>query len=152
MSYNTYAALKDHLPEKKIIQLTDDEQLKPDVLDADEAAHADIFSRINETCDSADAEVNSYCGVKYTVPFSSPPDEVKRLAMEIWIYNLYKRRTVPEEIEKRYDKAIKQLESIARGLKTLGIDPPPAAPTEGGAETNKIESDRIFTRDTLSGF
>jgi phage gp36-like protein len=152
MSYNLYASLKDQLPEKKIIQLCDDEQLRPDVLDSAETAHAAIFSRINEAGDNADAEADSYCGAKYSVPFATPPAEVKRLSLEIWIYNLYKRRTVPEEIEKRYDKAIRQLQDIAKGIKTLGVDPPPSAPTEGGAESNKTESDRIFTRTKLEGF
>lgn len=152
MSYNTYAALKGLLPEKKIIQLCDDEQLKPDALDSTSTEHALIFGRINEASDNADAEANSYCGAKYSVPFATPPAEVKRLSMEVWIYNLYKRRAVPEEIEKRYDKAISALKDIAKGIKTLGIDPPPAAPTEGGTETNKTEDDRIFTRTKLEGF
>ncbi|MBI5634861.1 MAG: DUF1320 domain-containing protein [Nitrospirae bacterium] len=152
MSYNTYAALTDQLPVKKIIQLCDDEQIKPDALDPEATAHALIFSRVNEASDNADAEVNSYCGAKYSVPFATPPAEIKRLSMEIWIYNLHKRRAVTEEIEKRYDKAISALKDIAKGLKTLGIDPSPAATSEGGALTNKTESDRIFTRTKMEGF
>jgi len=139
--YNTINELKGQLPETKIIQLTDDEKLgtlnEP---------------RATECGENADVEVDSYCGKLYSVPFATPPAEVKRLSLEIWIYNLYKRRMVPEEIEKRYDKAISQLKDIAKGLKTLGVDPAPAAPTEGGAETNKEESDRAFTREKMEGF
>lgn len=150
--YNTYADLTALLPEKKIIGLTDDELLKPASITEDNADCLQIINRINEASANADAEVNSYCGQKYSVPFTTPPAEVKRLSLEIWIYNLYKRRAIPDEIEKRYDKAIAQLKDIAKGLKTLGIDPPPAAPSEGGALTNKTESDRIFTRDKMAGY
>ena|SRR3990172_7086483 len=133
--------LKNALPEAKIIQLTDDEKLQ-----------TVNQGRVDDAKTAAYAEAQSYCAAKYTMPFSPEPDEFKRLVTEIWIYKLYQRRSVPVEIEKRYDKAVSQLKDIARGLKTLGVDPAPAASSEGGAETNKTESDRLFTRDTMEGF
>ncbi len=139
--YITLEDIKKLLPEEIIIQLTDDEN-----------TGAVNQARVDEAIKGADAEINSYCATKYAVPFTTVPDIVKSLSVEIAIYNLHKRRTISEEIEKRYDKAIAKLKDISRGLITLGVDPAPAATTEGGAETNKTESDRVFTRDSLRNF
>lgn len=139
--YSTLEDIKKLLPEDIIIQLTDDEN-----------TGAVNQARVDEAIKAADAEINSYCATKYAVPFATVPDIVNSLSVEIAIYNLHKRRTMPEDIEKRYDKAIAKLKDISRGLITLGIDPAPAATSEGVAETNKTESDRVFTRASLRNF
>ena len=150
--YSSIDDIKGQLPQARIIQLTDDEQLKPASIDAANPNCALIISRVNAAIASADQEINSYCGVKYSVPFATVPDEVKRLSVEITVYNLHKRRNVPDEIATRYDKAISQLKDIAKGIKTLGIDPAPAALSEGQPQTNKTTSDRTFTRENMEGY
>lgn len=150
--YCTLIDIKKLLPEEIIIQLTDDENLQPAAIDPANPDHAAIIGRIDEAIATADSEIDGYCGSKYTVPFNSIPRIVKGLSIEISTYYLYKRRTVPEEIEKAYDKAISKLKDISRGLLSLGIDPPPPAATTGGAEANKSVSDRIFTRQSMKGF
>jgi len=152
MPYSTLTDIKNLLPEETIIQLTDDENLKPGAINPDDADHALIIGRVDEAIGAADAEINGYCAVKYTVPFSSVPRLVNGLSVEIAIYYLYARRTVPERIEKRYEKAVARMKDISRGLLSLGIDPPPAPVSSGGAESNKPVSDRVFTRDSLKGF
>jgi phage gp36-like protein len=127
--------------EEIIIQLTDDEQLG-----------AINEARVLQAIQTADSEIDGYCAVKYTVPFSTVPPLIKGLSIEIAVYYLYKRRTVPEKIEKAYDKAVARLKDISRGLLTLGIDPPPPPASTGGAESNKPVSDRIFTRHSMKGF
>lgn len=151
--YCTFADIKAQLPEEVIVQLTDDENLHPTAIDELIAGHAAIVSRINEAIETADTEIDGYCATRYTVPFNPVPGVVNKLSVELAIYYLYSRRSTPEKIEKRYDKATARLKDIATGKFTLGIDPAPIASTTADAiETNKTSSDRIFTRDSLKGF
>lgn len=150
--YSALTDLKKLLPEETIIQLTDDENLKPVAIDPANPQHAAIIGRVNEAITAADAEIDGYCAVRYTVPFTSVPRLITGLSVEIAIYYLHARRTVPEKIEKRYEKAVARLKDIARGLLTLGIDPPPAPASTGGAESNKPVSDLIFTLEKMQGF
>jgi phage gp36-like protein len=143
MPYSTVTDIKKLLPEELLIQLTDDENT--------ETVNS---SRVNEAIAQADAEIDSYCGIKYSVPFTTVPDIVKKISVDITIYNLYSRRVevIPETRADRYKNAIRQLEGISKGLISIGEDPAPAAPTQGGVETNKTNDDRSFTKDNLSGY
>lgn len=153
MPYCTLADIKYLLPEEAIIQLTDDEHLKPSSMDPANPDHAAIIARIDEAIETADAEIDGYCASRYSVPFSPVPGVINKLSVELAIYYLYARRTVPEKIEKRYDKAVSRLKDIARGTFSVGVDPAPTASTSAdGAATNKTISDRVFTRDSLKGF
>lgn len=132
------------ISEEALIQLTDDDNVG--VIN-----QATVVAAIAQ----ADAEIDGYCGFgsRYTVPFVTVPPIIKSLSIEISIYYLYKRRSVPEKIEKAYDRALARLKDISRGLLSLGVESPPAASaSSGGAESNKTVSDRIFTRDKMSGF
>ncbi len=112
-----------------------------------------VSDRVSEAIETADAEIDGYCAVKYTVPLSPVPTVVSKLSVELAIYYLYSRRTIPEKIEKRYDKAVARLKDIARGLLTLGVDPEPvASATADSAATNRTAGDRVFTHDSLKGF
>ncbi|MRR15697.1 MAG: DUF1320 domain-containing protein [Deltaproteobacteria bacterium] len=140
--YCSQADITAAISEDVLIQLTDDDN-------AGVINQASVTAAIAQ----ADAEIDGYCGARYTVPFVTVPAVVKALSIEIAVYYLYKRRTVPEKIEKAYDKAIAKLKDISRGLLSLGVaDPPPAATSAGGAESNKPVSDRVFTRDKMTGF
>lgn len=141
MAYTTVAEIKKAISEEIVKQLTDDDNIG-------EIVEANVTAAIAR----ADAEIDGYCAVKYSVPFSTVPAVVAGLSLDMSIYYLYKRRTVSEDVQKSYDNAIARLKDIAKGLLSLGVDPPPAASTADGAECNKTASDRIFTRDTLKGF
>ncbi len=143
MAYSTLTDIKKLIPEAIIIQLTDDEDLGT----VNQA-------RVDEAIAQADAEIDSYCGGKYSVPFSTVPDIVKKISVDIAIYNLYSRRVeeIPETRAARYKNAIRQLEGIAKGLISIGEDPEPSAPTQGGVENIKTNDDRTFTKDNLSGY
>lgn len=139
--YCTQNDIQTALSEDILIQLTDDDNIG-----------VVIAANVTQAIEQADAEIDGYCGSRYTVPFATVPALIKALSIEIAVYYLYKRRTVPEKIEKAYDKAIARLKDISRGLLSMGIDPPPAAASSGGAESNKDVNDRIFTRTTMEGF
>jgi len=153
MSYCTLDDLKKLLPEEKIIQLTDDENRKPASINPADPLHAAMIGRIDEAIATADAEIDGYCAGRYSVPFFPVPPVVKGLSIEIAAYYLYKRRTVPEVIEKAYDKAVARLKDISRGVLTLGVAPPPTATATGDAVgVNCSAEDRIFTRESMKGF
>jgi len=143
MAYCTLEDIKKLLPEEIIIQLTDDEN--QGVVNQ---------ARVDEAIAQADAEIDSYCGSKYSVPFSTVPDIVKKISVDIAIYNLYSRKVeeIPATRAERYKNAIRQLEGIAKGIISIGEDPEPPRPSEGGSEVNKTTNDRVFTRDKLEGF
>mgnify|MGYP001585036095 CR=1 FL=1 len=141
--YSTLTDIKKLIPETAIIQLTDDEN-----------AGVVNQTRVDEAIAQADAEIDSYCGGKYSVPFATVPDIVKKISVDIAIYNLYSRRVeeMPETRSDRYKNAIRQLEGIAKGNISIGEATEPTPATQGGPKTNKADSDRIFTKDTLNGF
>jgi phage gp36-like protein len=142
MAYCTQADIELAISDDVLTQLTDDDNAG--------SADAEVVAQAIAT---ADAEIDGYCAAKYAVPFATVPAIVKALSIEISVYYLYKRRSVPEKIEKAYEKAIARLKDISRGLLTLGVDPPPAASTSAdSAECNKTASDRIFTMDKMRGF
>jgi phage gp36-like protein len=143
MAYCTLADIKKLIAESVLIQLTDDDDLG--------SVNQD---RVDEAIAQADAEVDSYCGARYAVPFTTVPAVVKKCSVDIAIYNLYSRRVeeMPEVRKDRYRNAIRQLEAISKGTVSLGVDPAPSASQDGRAETNKSTNDQVFSRDKLEGF
>ncbi|MBI5056999.1 MAG: DUF1320 domain-containing protein [Nitrospirae bacterium] len=143
MPYCTLTDIKKLIPEITVIQLTDDED-----------TGAVVTTRVDEAIASADAEIDSYCGGKYSVPFSTVPDIVKKCSVDISIYNLYSRRVeeIPATRADRYKNAIRQLEGIAKGSISIGESTEPTAAAEGGVATNKTASDSVFTKDTMTNY
>ena len=144
MAYCTKLDIEKMLPADDVTNLTDDE-----------GTGAQVASRVSEAIAQADAEIDSYCGGRFTVPFTTVPDIVKKCSVDIAIYNLYSRRveSIPDTRSERYRNAIRQLEGIAKGIISIGEDPEPTASTGASyAECNKTESDRIFTMTKMRGF
>lgn len=141
MPYCTQTDLLEQISEDKLIQLTDD-------------ADAGIIdtSVVDRAIENADALIDSYCGTKFVVPFSTVPTRVRALSVDIAIYNLYSRRQgASETIKERYDECITFLKDVAKGNATLGENDPDGVPSE----SNKPEifsSDRVFSRDNLKGW
>lgn len=152
MGYCTRDDIIKLLPEDVLIQLVDDEFLKPETIDAVDSTHEPMRQRIAKAVETADAEIDGYCAERYAVPFAAPvPSVIKGLSVEIAIYYLYARRTVPDDIEKRYDKAVARLKDIAKGLMSI----PAAAAPEAGLTSNNAyaaSEPRIFTRRKMKGF
>lgn len=143
MGYCTLEDIKKLVPEETIVQLTDDEGIG--VVNRD---------RVDEAIAQADAEVDSYCAVRYSVPFSTTPDIVKKCSVDMAIYNLYSRRAeeIPQTRADRYKNAIRQLEGIAKGSISIGVDPPPPAASQGSRKPELSADDRVFSRTKLEDF
>jgi len=141
MAYCTLDDIKpDQLTETELIQLTDD----------DDAGMVDE-SVVTKAIADADAEIDGYCGQRYTVPFTTVPAMIRKLSVDIAVYNLFSRRQgAPEGRKTRYDTAIKFLERVADGKAVVtGVE----GTTESAADRVSIESaTRVFSRSNMEGF
>ena len=138
MSYSTQADLEDQLSSEELRQLTDD-------LDS-----GSINTTIaNRAIDDADAEIDSYIGVRYDVPLATIPQIIKKVSVDIAIYNLYARRQIltPEARRQRYEDAIELLKNVSKGLVTLGTD---NLSQIGGPDVTTNKEDRVFSRGLKS--
>ena len=140
MPYSILDDIKKLVPEETIVQLTDDEGVG--VVNQ---------PRVDEAIAQADAEIDSYCGGRYTVPFATVPDIVKKCSIDIAIYNLYSRTVeeIPQTRADRYRNAIRQLEGISKGNISIGEDPPPSAASQGSQTPDITSAGRIFSRTKL---
>ena len=142
MAYSTIDDIKKLLPEQELIVLTDDESLGT----VDQG-------RVTEAIEQADAEIDSYCAVRYSVPVSPVPAMLRKLSVDIAVYTLYSRavQSVPEVRAERYRSAVRQLEGISKGMLTLGVEDTEAS-EQTGAETNKSTDSSVFKRSGMEGF
>ncbi len=96
----------------------------------------------------AEAEIDSYLGVKYVVPLSAPPDQVKALAVDLAIYHLYSRRSiVPPVWQQRYDAALAFLKQVVAGQAVI-VGPQGEMPTLTKEITDSSGAMRVFSRHT----
>lgn len=145
MPYILRVDLLTQLTESQLVQLTDDEK---------QGVANDGF--IDRAIVDAEAEIDGYLATKYAIPVktaqNTTPQVVKKLATDIAVKNLFGRRQrIPESVQATYDKDVEFLKGIASGVTTLGTDP---SPIEGGKGSSgeAIGPERLFSRDTLSGF
>lgn len=136
MGYCTQTDLEERYGSADLVAMTD--------YDGDGSADADAVA---EAISGAGAEVDSYLGVRYSVPLASTPDRIRDVCITLAWYRLaLGRDSVSESIRKAYEDAIRWLEGVAAGRFSIGVDP---APSEaGGAATVHHEADaRHFERD-----
>lgn len=97
----------------------------------------------------ADAEIDSYLATRYTLPLSSTPPIVNRLACDITRYRLFDDG-VPETVRERYLDAVSVLKRLASGDMLLeGM----AAAAVAGVDTTYFSfAPRQMNDDNLRGF
>lgn len=140
--YCTLEDLKKQVREEVLVELTDDERLGQVNTE-----------RVNRAIEDASALIDSYASARYPVPLDPVPAVIRRVAVDIALYNLFSRRGFDEEksadkaIVDRYKGALEFLELLAKGLVSIGVSQPPA---EGGAAIRS--AGRTFTRKTLEGW
>jgi len=138
--YCTIEDIKRQIPEATLRTLTDDEG----------TGEVNI-SRVEQAIADAGAEIDAYLQTQYKVPLSPVPEIVRKMAVDIAVYNLFSRRGFAEDsgdkvVQDRYKAAVRLLENIARGVVRLGVEnvPPPGGPRFAGPR-------RVFGRETLRG-
>ncbi len=136
MGYSTQTDIEEQVSPAELIELTDDTG----------AGTVDTSALARAIAD-AGAEIDGYCGARYTVPFSPAPAMIRKLSVDIAVYNLFSRRSnlkIPEDRQKRYDNAVRFLRDVSRGLISLGADAP-AEPDSGLPRASTDRDDRVFT-------
>ena len=135
--------IRNQLEEARLIQLTDDE-----------GTGAVVTARVNQAISDADEEINGYLGARMSVPVFPVPESLRRLSVDLAVYNLYSRREkVPDNRMERYRAAVRFLEQVALGKISLGQGDPEGTPLDPECpETAGDNPERTFTRTSLTGF
>jgi phage gp36-like protein len=136
MAYSTLADLKKAIPERDLIQVTDDE-------DRGQVNEA----RVTQAIQDADDLIDSYLRGKHTVPLATVPPIVRRHSIGLSTYYLYSRRLGYEPTEAMtalYKEALRFLADVRDG-KAYIDDPESIANTGGVFKVNKDACDREYT-------
>jgi phage gp36-like protein len=138
MAYCTEDDLLNMIPEEDLTDLTVESGNVPD-----DNIIADAISK-------ADAEINSYLGVRYIVPIFPTPDQVKALSVDLAIYHLYSRHSIVRPVrQQKYADAVAFLKQVAAGQAVI-IGPGGEPPTVTKEVTDATSAVRCFTRNTLA--
>lgn len=140
MSYATQADLVERFSEAEIAQLTDRSH-EAETIDA---------GVVQRALEDAAAEIDGRLQPRYRLPLASVPRLLKNIACDIARYRLYDDRAT-DQVNKRYDDAIRLLDRIGRGEIQLGLDAADqATPTAGGVRSQA--SARVFSREQLADY
>lgn len=142
MAYCTREDIQEKISEADLIRLTDEF-----------GAGIPDYAKIDNAITEAEAEVDSYCAKRHTVPFQPPvPAMITKVCKDIAVYNVWSiRNAAPEDCEDRYTRAVAYLKNVANGIVELGGDSPEET-DDGGPSTTKSSDDKTFTMDSMEGF
>lgn len=147
MSYCKLSDILNVVPERELINLTNDNPSSVSCVDED---------RFEAVSKDADSLINGYLRARYTLPLKIVPNTVTQIATDICAYRLYLRRPqiIPEHITKNYDKALILLSDIQKGrylIETPTEDEnSDIQPTRSAYRVNKTRQDKIFNDRIMS--
>lgn len=141
--YCTQADILNQIAEEVLIELTDDEGLGQINTD-----------RVNAAINDVSVMIDAYMGSRYITPLNPVPGVIKKIAVDMAIYNLFSRRGFDENsadkaIIDRDKAAMNFLEHVARGLVTIGAGPIDATASN---TAQVVSSRRRFNRDDMRGW
>lgn len=138
MSYASQSDMVERFGETEVAQRTN----RVDGLTIDQVV-------LDRALADADAEINSYLASRYTVPLTTTPPVINRLACDITRYRLFDDG-VPDTVRQRYEDAVSLLKKFASG--DVRLPGQEAAATAGDATVHYSFSPRQVTDDTMRGF
>lgn len=141
MAYADKQNMIDRFGETELIQVSN-RDIPGDVIN-DEA-----FAQAQQ---DGDAEIDAYLQGRYPLPLTHVPPVLCRLACDLYRYYLYTPRTT-EEVEKRYDAAIKFLKDVSKGEVNLGIDATDQQPAETAHPIRVTSSPRRFSKERMEKY
>lgn len=137
----TLQDLLTFFPERELIELSNLDDATADTVDID---------RVEGAIARASQEINSYLGVRFTLPIEGEiPMVLQSKAADVIRYYLDVYR-VRDDVAARYKEAIAWLRLLAKGEVTLGIDSD-IAPPDQSRRITVTSHPPIFNRDTLNG-
>jgi len=132
MPYCTQADLIERFGEAELLALA-----------RDETGTAIDTAVVERACDDASGEIDGYVSAAgYTVPLANVTRIITAYACDIARYRLYDEHA-SEQVQKRYDDAVKFLVRVANGTVKLGISTGSAASSVGNVQMNV--SRRVFS-------
>ncbi len=136
MAYCTQADIERHITAAELVKLADHDQ--------DGAADADV---VTQAIENASGTIDSYLAVKFIVPVSPVPNEIRRLAMLLAVCEMQTgRRGLSEDHKAICKEAMGELQKIADGKKSVGLLPLPTE-SAGAPGVRFSGQDRVFGRD-----
>jgi phage gp36-like protein len=139
MTYATQQDLIDRFGLDEILQLSDRDNLG--------AIDTTVVARVLADTDS---RINAYLEPVYTLPLTTVNPVLVGLAADIARYMLYDV-TPNDQVRLRYEDALKFLDGVSTGKRSLGIDAGNLpTPVSGGPKITA--SNRVFTSDGLSDY
>lgn len=167
MAYVDNTILGEHISEREIIQLCDEERLAVDdtTLAAAVVSNTAIQDRIDRAITNASTIVDSWVRKQFEVPVkidsngandpANTPLTIQMLVSQLTLANLFKRRMgefteLPATVKDTKAGAMEMLKAINRGEIDLGLTPAPAK-SEYVIATHAGE-ERAFTEETLEDF
>jgi phage gp36-like protein len=137
MAYCTVDDLLLLIPLAELAELTAEDEDLPDYTVAENAI------------DKAGAEIDSYLGVRYTLPLAAAPAQLRNLAADMALFHLYSRRSIAPQVRRqKYDDAVAFLKQVAAGQALVDGAGNPAEDNRQVAEFSGAS--RVFSRDDLS--
>ena len=149
MAYSTAADLLFQISDTEIKELALDDSAVDDETQA---------ARTGRAIDDADAEIDGYLGQRFTVPLATVPNLIRKISVDLAIWNLYQRRdkTAPDRRKAAYENALGLLGKIASGQLSIGVSEPagngPAASTSVDDLQFTIGKTSDGSTGTLDGF
>lgn len=128
----------DRFGSDELIQLTDRGNVG--VIDA---------TVLGQALADADNEINSYLGSVYSLPLSTVPDRLIKLAADIARYQLYDAHA-SDQVRARYTDAIAFLKAVVTGTASLGIASVTTVSEVGGV--GMTIKTPVFDSDALSDY
>jgi len=154
--YCSQSDLEEVIDQATIVRLTDDEALATDPtdLDASIVENAAIGSRLSRALADATATVDGFLRTRYHLPLSPVPPYIRKLAVDLALFNLFSRRShqmgMPDERAAAHKAARSALELMRKGELDAGSEPQPTESSAVIADTDG--PDREFTHDTMKDF
>jgi len=137
MAYCSQDDLLKMIPALELAQLTTEAGETPDAV------------VVAEAIAKAAGEIDAYLAVRYILPLSATPPQVKNLAVDMALYHLYSRRSVAPQVRRqKYEAAVDFLKEVAAGHMVVeGAGEPSGEERQVGEFAGAA---RVFQRDDLS--
>jgi phage gp36-like protein len=141
-----------------VLHAVDDEEL--------EQWHPDAEARVDQGLQDAADEIDSYLGQRYSLPIEPVPRLLKKIAVDIAVYNILGRRgfkegTADDVIVQRYEQAVRWLKAVAKGEASLPADGSDPGGSGGTVDDGTVDAssapevqapERVFGRGKLKGW
>lgn len=106
---------------------------------------------VQRALQDADDTINGYISARYTLPIAPVPAVLQRVACELARFYLYDDQ-VTDLIKDRHAANIKWLESVSKGVVSLGADAASGVQPVSSAGAELVTGGKVWGRESSRGF